>query len=106
VERFNALYASRPYRVLGDSHGELELPRWSRSLEDYSVWQRNNLWLLNHALVHGADKATLIALWDGAGGDGPGGTADMVARAKKAGAKVIELDARQLVAAAPAPPAG
>jgi hypothetical protein len=104
VERFNRLYASRPYRVLGDSHGALELPRWSRSLDGYSIWQRNNLWLLHHALVHGAAKVTLIALWDGAGGDGPGGTADMVMRAKRAGAKVIELDAQQLTAQPPAAP--
>ena len=93
VERFNRMYASRPYRELG---GSLELPRWSRTREDYSIWQRNNLWLLSHALVHGAERVTLIALWNGEAGDGPGGTADMVGRAGARGAKVIILDAKRL----------
>lgn len=96
VERFNALYTARPNRVLGDSQGTVELPRWSRTLDGYSVWKRNNLWLLNHALVHGAERVTLIALWNGEGGDGPGGTADMVERAGGRGAKVIVLDAKRL----------
>jgi hypothetical protein len=93
VERFNRVYESRPFRQLGNS---LELPRWSRTLDGYSVWQRNNLWLLNHALVHGAERVTLIALWNGEAGDGPGGTADMVERAKGRGAKVVLLDAKPL----------
>lgn len=93
VERFNRIYESRPFRQLGSS---LELPRWSRTLDGYSVWQRNNLWLLNHALVHGAERVTLIALWNGETGDGPGGTADMVDRAKSRGAKVVLLDAKRL----------
>ncbi len=54
------------------------------SQRNYSIWERNNLWELNSALVNGGMHMTLIALWDGKGGDGAGGTEHMV---KEAGAK-------------------
>ena len=43
---------------------------------------------------------TLIVLWDGQGGDGPGGTADMVALANGRGVKVVRLDASRLLSEA------
>jgi len=55
------------------------------------------LWILSNALAHGAHRAVLIALWNGEAGDGPGGTADMVERARRQGAKVHVLDAKKLV---------
>jgi hypothetical protein len=64
--------------------------------------QRSNRWMLNNALVYGARKVTLLALWNGEGGDGPGGTQDMVETARARGAKVAILDAWPL-AAVPAP---
>jgi len=36
-------------------------------------YERNNLWLLYTALSMGAEKVRFICLWDGKGGDGPGG---------------------------------
>ena len=39
---------------------------------------------------------TLIALWDGKGGDGPGGTAHMVKEAQERGSKTIVLDIKNL----------
>jgi tetratricopeptide (TPR) repeat protein len=103
VERFDRLHGSLPTRVLGDSQGSLDLPRWLRPAKDYSVWQRSNRWMLNSALVYGAHKVTLLALWNGEGGDGPGGTQDMVETARARGAKVVILDAKPLATAAPAP---
>ena len=35
---------------------------------------RVNLWMLNHAVVYGAQNIRFICLWDGKAGDGPGGT--------------------------------
>lgn len=58
----------------------------------YSVWQRNNLWMLYNALVCGGIQMTLIALWDGKGGDETGGTEHMVQEANKKGAKTIVID--------------
>jgi hypothetical protein len=51
------------------------------------------------ALKISDNAMTLIALWDGAQGDGPGGTSDMVNRARDRGAKIVHLDARRLTLA-------
>jgi hypothetical protein len=53
--------------------------------------------MLHNALCISQDHLTLIALWDGARGDGPGGTEDMVDRAKDRGATFIHLDAKKLI---------
>ena len=58
-----------------------QMPGWLRHRANYSLWQRNNLWVLNEALSAGARNVTLIALWNGQHGDGPGGTSDMISRA-------------------------
>jgi hypothetical protein len=60
-----------PERVLAESE---ELPRWLREKPNYSIWQRDNLWMLYNALAAGGDNVTLIALWNGEAGDGSGGT--------------------------------
>jgi hypothetical protein len=97
VERFDRLWRTLPLRVLGNSQGSLDLPRWLRLARDYSVWERNNRWTLANALVYGAQNVTLLALWNGEAGDGPGGSKDMVETAKARGAKVVVLDAAKLI---------
>ena len=94
VERFNRLFDKFQPKILSDSD---QLPRWLRAKKDYSIWQRSNLWMLHNALFLSQDHLTLIALWNGATGDGPGGTEDMVKRAQDRGARFILLDARKLV---------
>ena len=93
VDRFDQLHRRLPRRELCQSK---ELPRWLQSKPGYSIWQRNNLWTLYNALARGSRYATLIALWDGGAGDGPGGTQDMVNRADEKGAKTIVLKTREL----------
>lgn len=94
IEEFNRLVRSRPVRVLGESK---ELPRWLQDKPDYNIWQRNNLWNLHNALAAaGGENVTLIALWNGASGDGTGGTADMVQIAQERGAKTIILDTKKI----------
>ena len=88
VERFKRLCKLLQPKILSDSG---ELPRWLREKKDYSVWQRFNLWMLHSALDISKDNLTLIALWNGETGDGPGGTEDMVNRAKDRGATFIHL---------------
>ena len=94
VERFNRLYDKMKPKILSSSE---RLPRWLRAKKDYNLWQRSNLWMLHNALCISNDHLTLIALWNGATGDGPGGTEDMVNRAKDRGATFIHLDARKLL---------
>jgi hypothetical protein len=94
VARFNRLYDRLKPKVLSDSE---QLPRWLRAKRDYSIWQRSNLWMLHNALFISRDHLTLIALWNGTAGDGPGGTADMVKRAQDRGAAFIHLDTSKLL---------
>jgi hypothetical protein len=61
-----------------------------------SIWEQNNQWLLHEALSDGADNLTVLVLWDGHTGDGPGGTEDLVHAARLAGAEVVILDATTL----------
>ena len=72
------------------------MPSWLAKKSHYGLWQRDNFWMLYNALAYGAVKVTLIALWDGAAGDGPGGTGDLVSQAHKRGAKVVILDTKTL----------
>ena len=97
VEEFNKLVKPpRPVRVLCDT---TELPRWLQNKPNYNMWQRNNLWNLHNALAAaGGENVTLIALWNGASGDKPGGTADMVQKAQERGAKTIILDTKKIFA--------
>ncbi|MGE3511407.1 MAG: tetratricopeptide repeat-containing protein [Vicinamibacterales bacterium] len=86
IRRFWTLVEQHPVApVLADS---TELPGWLHHRQPYSIWQRNNLWTLNEALAVGARHVTVIALWNGKPGDGPGGTADMIDIARTRGARV------------------
>ena len=88
VARFYALLDKLPTKVL---HPSGKMPLWLAQRKDYTLWQRNNLWTLDRGLAYGGGRMTLLSLWDGKSGDGPGGTADMVAQALARGAQVVEL---------------
>jgi hypothetical protein len=93
VERFNLLCEKVKPRVLSEIEA---LPNWLQDKKDYTIWQRNNLWMLFNALALYARNLTLIALWDGDSGDGPGGTSDLVDQVTARGHKVVILDAKRL----------
>ena len=96
VESFNKLMETHPFRVLGESK---QLPAWLQEKEGYNIWQRNNLWTLHNALAKaGGENVTVIALWNGVLGDGPGGTGDMVQKARDRGAKILILDTNKVFA--------
>lgn len=59
-------------------------------------YERCNLWMLRDALAFGAQRVHFVCLWDGARGDGPGGTAHMMRCIKQAGGKTRWLDTRRL----------
>lgn len=59
-------------------------------------FERCNLWLLYSALARGVAKVRMVTLWNGGGGDGPGGTAHMVGEVKRHTGQVIWLDTREL----------
>ncbi|HEV7578458.1 MAG TPA: hypothetical protein VGO85_20685 [Caldimonas sp.] len=57
---------------------------------------RANLWLLASALAFGAERLCCICLWDGGGGDGPGGTRHLVDAVRAAGGRVLRIDTSSL----------
>ncbi|MET0625781.1 MAG: tetratricopeptide repeat-containing protein [Pyrinomonadaceae bacterium] len=112
VERFWRLHEERSERgqtrVLStatdvDDSREY-LPAWLREKQDYGIWSRTNLWMLFNAVDEGCDpkgedpNITLIALWDGRPGDGPGGTDDLVRRVERLGARTRILRTDEIFA--------
>lgn len=85
-DRFDALLKKLPY---------YELPPASEGAT-MNKYERTNEWMLEIALSEGGSNLTLIALWDGGGGDGKGGTKDMINMAKGKGAQVEIIDIKQL----------
>ena len=88
--RYLALKAALPVppRVMPDELGPL--PRGADAFE------RCNLWLLNTALACGIDKVQFMCLWNGGGGDGPGGTAHMYREVERRTGQVTWIDTRTL----------
>lgn len=84
--RFYALLADRAsedVKTLSAKDGLIEG-------ETTNVWQRTNLWILEEALAL-APERTLLALWDGKPGDGPGGTEHFLQVAKHFGVRVAPV---------------
>jgi hypothetical protein len=93
VDRFQRLIAAKPPIILSDS---ASMPIWAASIANYGVFQRGNIWMMKEALFRPNANVTLLALWNGKAGDGPGGTQDMIELAKSQGAKVYVKDAGEL----------
>jgi len=59
-------------------------------------YERCNLWLLYTALAGGVDKVRFVCLWNGGGGDGPGGTAHMYSEVERRTGQVTWIDVRTI----------
>jgi len=59
-------------------------------------YERANLWMLDEAERIGAGNVSFVCLWNGEGGDGPGGTQHMIARVRERGGSVHWIDIRTL----------
>jgi hypothetical protein len=94
--RFDAILASQTSPPVCLASRD-ELPSWLAHRVAYNTWQRANLWFLQEALAVGAPAVTLLALWDGTAGDGPGGTEHMIGLAKQNGAAVIVISTSNLL---------
>ncbi|MGK7909762.1 MAG: tetratricopeptide repeat-containing protein [Synechococcus sp.] len=62
----------------------------------YYSYERCNLWLLFTTLSFGTEKVRFICLWNGEGGDGPGGTAHMYNEVKDRTGMVKWVDTNSL----------
>ncbi len=89
-ERYYAIKSALqdPIRLMPDELGPL--PR------GVDPFERCNRWLLYTALAWGADRVRFVCLWDGGGGDGPGGTAHMYGEVKRRTGRVTRIDTAEL----------
>ena len=59
-------------------------------------YERNNRWMLDAASRFGPDKVNFICLWNGEGGDGPGGTRHMMEEVRNRGGRAVWLETKKL----------
>jgi hypothetical protein len=71
-------------------------PTWvippDRAGEHDDVHAATNTWMLELARTQSTGPPRLMVVWDGRAAVQPGGTADMVAQSRRAGAEVIVID--------------
>jgi len=73
-------------RIMSDEFGPLP--------SGVDPFERCNLWLLSTAFASGVEKVGFVCLWNGGGGDGPGGTAHMYNEVKGRTGRVTWIDTR------------
>ncbi len=84
IDRFQSLIMRRGTESLS------VMPARSNRLDNSTtVWERANLWMIDEAIA-AAPHRSLLALWDGARGDGPGGTEHFIQSARVKGLRVLE----------------
>ena len=83
-ERFLAAKSHATLHLMPDERGPLP------SGED--PFERNNLWMLESAMRFGAEKVDFICLWNGKGGDGPGGTHHLMQEVRRKSGRVHWID--------------
>jgi tetratricopeptide (TPR) repeat protein len=92
------IWVERFYKIL--NHPNITLHLQPERLGTVPVgdnpYGRNNRWTLYSTLMHDIYRVRLIALWNGQGGDGPGGTADMVRQVRQLGGIVEHIDITKL----------
>jgi hypothetical protein len=59
-------------------------------------YERNNRWMLDAASRFGPDEVNFICLWNGEGGDGPGGTRHMMEEVRNMGGRAVWLETKKL----------
>jgi len=59
-------------------------------------YERNNMRMLESAARFGPEKIVFICLWDGQGGDGPGGTRHLMEEVRRKSERIYWLDTRKL----------
>ena len=84
-------FAAKARGVLHVAPRELGPPQ-----EGEDPYERNNRRMLDAAMRFGADKVDFVCLWNGEGGDGPGGTKHMMAEVHNRGGRTLWLDTTKL----------
>lgn len=61
-----------------------------------NAYERNNRWMLKAAARFGRERIAFVSLWDGQGGDGPGGAQHLMEEAGRKTSRIYWLDTRKL----------
>ncbi|MEJ8823243.1 hypothetical protein WKW80_14550 [Variovorax humicola] len=88
LSRFEAAKSACTLHILPAERGALK--------PDEDPYEQDNLWMLEAASRFGADKVQFICLWDGKGGDGPGGTQHLMEEVRRRHGHAHWLDTTQL----------
>jgi hypothetical protein len=87
-ERYLAVKARAALHIAPDELGPLG--------KGENAYERNNQWMLEAAARFGDDRVTFISLWNGQGGDGPGGAQHLIEEARRKTSRIRWLDTRKL----------
>ena len=87
-QRYLAVKAKATLHVAPDELGALS--------EGENAYERDNQWMLDSATRFGGDRMAVICLWNGEGGDGPGGAQHLMAEARRHTSQIYWLDTRKL----------
>ncbi len=96
VDEYWALLDATGQPDLVELSAEEKLPSWLAKKPDYNIWRRGNWWQIEEALSLEPQRFTVLALWNGEVGDGPGGTKDFLDRAQALGATPCVIDTKTL----------
>jgi hypothetical protein len=88
VERFHAVAARARVAIFP--------PTSPIARVENDPYKRTNLWMIENARSLGGRDIVFLCVWDGEGGDGPGGTAHMVHAVQAAGGSVVRIDPMRL----------
>lgn len=88
VERYHAIVARCQCFIASEALGPLP--------EGADPYERTNLWMLDEARRVGGTDVSFICLWNGEGGDGPGGTKHMMDLVREMNGRVEWIDIRKL----------
>ncbi len=87
-QRYEAVKSSATLHIMPDELGPLA--------DGQNPYERNNLRMLDAAARFGPEKIVFMCLWNGQGGDGPGGTRHFMEEAGRKTEKIYWLDTRKL----------
>ena len=87
-DRYIAAKSRATLHVMPEELGSLPLGK--------NPYERNNLWMLDSAARFGCEKIAFICLWNGQGGDGPGGAQHFMDMASRKTTRIYWLDTRKL----------
>jgi hypothetical protein len=87
-DRYLAVKSRATLHVMPDQLGPLPAGE--------NAYERNNQWMLEKAARFGGERIAFISLWNGQGGDGPGGVQHFMDEARRKTTRIYWLDTRKL----------